>query len=163
MVSEMNDYDPLKATSEILANKRYKGFIMQPKSMPLVLWARAGLSANSIMLFQLIANSTYFDPSNERYLQCPFSASQLAEMTGKSRNSISKWLTELQIFGLIERSSDGVIAMPKYGIVFNDRRSVKDKFAFKENFNKAWSELFPPLAEKLQQRTKSVQTDDKKD
>jgi DNA-binding transcriptional ArsR family regulator len=163
MESETTDYDPLKATSEILANKRYRGFIMQPKSSPLVLWARARISANAIMLFQLIANSIYFDPSNEKYLQCPFSASQLAEMTGKSRNSISKWLTELKSAGLIERASDGVIVMPKYGILFNDRRSGNNKFAFKENFNNAWSELFPPLAEKLRQRTENEQSHNKKD
>lgn len=147
MESAPSDFDLLASRTTIKKTKRFKGFLMLPKALPISL-LEAGISNGALIAYITIACAAYFDTKQTSYARFPFSVSQLAEMLQKSRNSVSTWLKELEQAGLIAKSIDGEWVVLNYNLLFLDRsRKLDDtpRFAFREDFSQALSELFPKL------------------
>lgn len=150
MESIQTDPNLLKSSAEIRKSKRFKGYLQLPKGLTPAL-SKAGLSTGAIVTYYSVASSAYFDHANHTYSRSPFLVTQLAEILGKSRNSVATWLRELEAVGLVAQTDDRTWVVVHYQSLFIQVKRTSDGkpgLAMREDFEQEISELFPKLSER---------------
>lgn len=150
MDSQSINHQLLQSDFELKKVNRFVGFLQMPKALVPTL-SRLGVSHGAITTYLTIASSTYFDKKNETYGRSPFTLSQLVELLGRHRNSVSRWLSELEEMGLLARTADDTWVVVHYEHIFFQRPNGKSTTLSKDrNFEQEFIKLFPKLTERRQ-------------